>query len=258
MSQTNLDRLIAALPADLQARVLGALNGYSPDGNDPVECLFGASFETANRNTAAIRDEIRKLQLAIAAVETREKSRDDQQTRAIRAEIQKLNPNGFWRRLVVASLVTVIGSIVIGIAVSARSASHVVEKMAGKSVALVADQQALILKQNETLNRFASESADLVKYMQCSQALAQSVTETADAMAIFAAALHQRGIYVENQDGWVTFNAAAGDIIPITNKSGATIGMRFGPLKNDNLSKLQLRKAEADKIRDRLIPDVPE
>ena len=236
MSQTHRDHLIASLPADLQARMLKVLHGYSPDGNDVVEALFSADYEIANRNTAILRDEILKLQAALVALEAREKIRDEEQKQNTRNEVRKVNPDKVWKRMLVSSAVTIIGSILIGFTLSAVSANKVMAKVAADAARMLAKQEALTQRQTEMLDRVTNDPGALVALVQNSRVIAESVSNTAQAMAPFARSMHERGAMTTNKDGTLFIHCE--DIQLIQDKKwGPTI--QIGPPKNKDKSKLE-------------------
>jgi len=74
---SHRDRLIASLPADLQAGAMEACHAFSDDGNDAIEGLFAADIATTQRGfadqkeqtqrgTAQLREEIRMLREKLA------------------------------------------------------------------------------------------------------------------------------------------------------------------------------------------------
>jgi hypothetical protein len=112
MKPSHRDRLIAALPADLQAGLLDVLKSYSPDGNDMVEAIFAAVVETEKRNSSGI-------EAKLAASETREKQLAEQlakthaeNIKTIRQEIGAINLPQYWKKLITSKFV---GGIILAV-----------------------------------------------------------------------------------------------------------------------------------------------
>lgn len=102
-TSNHRDRLIASLPADLQAGAMEACHKISEDGNDPVVGMFATDIESTQRgfaeqrantqqSTAQLREEIKSLRAKLAESEERHRreiSHATDREKKLMAEIAK-------------------------------------------------------------------------------------------------------------------------------------------------------------------------
>lgn len=114
-SESHRDRLISTLPAEMQARVLKALQDYSSDGNDPVEACFAAVIEVNKLESTQLRNEVGKLRQQLVESELKETERAAQITKQLaqtksdtekaRQEIRELSGKTLWKRIITSRII---------------------------------------------------------------------------------------------------------------------------------------------------------
>ena len=231
-SKSAKDRFLATLPPEERAhnaRILDRLSSSNLD--DPIIAMFAILAESNKVNAASIVT-------ALETAQIREKARDEEHTNNIRAEIGKLHPNGFWRRVLFSRIVGTliwIGAVGMGTPIIMR---HYLGSQ-------YAEIQKMHAEQNEILKTLKTNPETLVTLLKSSQATAASISNTAEAMAVFASAMNQRGVVVRNYQGHVLL---AYEKMQIKTTKGGKSYIDIPPPKNDNVSKSELDDEEVKRI----------
>lgn len=175
------DRLIASLPADLQAGAMDACHKISEDGNDPVVGMFTTNIESTqrgfadqreatDRSTAQLREEIRSLQAKLAESEEREKQLTAHVTKChtetqitIQEGYQKLTGDGPWRR---GNIKKIVDGVVWGLSVAATTLvlEHGRKKSEIEPMSKIVSEHQEILKNLKNLSDDPKALAEYAKY----------------------------------------------------------------------------------------------
>jgi hypothetical protein len=223
---SHRDRLLAALPADLQAGAMEACQAFSCDGNDPIEGMFAADIESTqrgfadqreanDRSTAQLREEIRSLREKLATADEKlraklaeSEDRDKQlpahitkchtETReTVRKEVGKLGQDQFWRRVLVSK---VAGGITLAVCWVVGS-YWLINSQIG---AVKSSVDQLKAGQTETLSEISDNPQGIVDFATASLRAADKSNDTAAMLGGIAAMLKTPDATMGMRDGQLT------------------------------------------------------
>lgn len=214
-TQSHRDRLIAALPADLQAGALEACQAFSTDGNDPVEGLFASSIEITNRKAAENEAQVRELQKTNAAIQASlERAREESRLadQKINRRLEALQPGTTLKRLLLsraAEIIIILTLILTLTPVVINHSAGVIAREAQKQTAILEKAQA---EQSAHLATIVNDPAAMVAYVKFTKEIAERSNKTNATLAAIANLLYIPESVIAYQNGKMTIRLNRSDI----------------------------------------------
>ena len=216
---SHRDRLLSALPADLQAGALEACHNFSSDGNDAIEGMFAVDVEstqrgfadqreTTQRSTAQLREEIRMLREKLADSDNQlraklaeSEEREKKLPAHITKEISKLGEDKFWKRVLLSKFA---GGLVSGITFSIGLVAGAYWLTSSQNQAVREGVDAFKADQTKTLAKISDNPQGIVDDANASMKAADKSNDTAAMLGGIAAMLKIPDATMGMRDGQLT------------------------------------------------------